>query len=106
MDAVAAGLGADINDGVARARSLGVEDLVLADEAEGEGVHERIATVAGFEFGFAAEVGHAEAVPVSCDAADNAFEDGVVLADQIGFRSFPFADLPEAQRIHDVVRPW
>ncbi len=79
VDAVAAGLGADIDDGIARAAGLGVEDLVLADEAEREGVHQRIAAVAGLEFGFAAEVGHAKAVAVAGDAAHHAFEDGVIV---------------------------
>ena len=79
MDAVAAGFGADIDDGIARAAGLGVEDLVFADQAEGEGVHQRIAAVAGLEFGFAAEVGHAKTVAVAGDAADHAFDDGVIL---------------------------
>ena len=79
VDAVAAGLGADIDDGVAGAAGLGVEDFVFADQAEREGVDERIAAVAGLELGFAAEVGHAETVAVAGDAADHAFEDGVIL---------------------------
>ena len=76
VDAVAAGLGADVDDRVADAGGLGVEDLVVADEAEREGVDQRIAAVAGLEAGFAAEVGHAEAVAVAGDAADDAFDDG------------------------------
>jgi hypothetical protein len=79
VDAVAAGLGADVDHRVARAAGLAVEDLVDADHAEGEGVHQRIAAVAGLELGFAAQVGHAEAVAVAGDAADHAFDDGVVL---------------------------
>ena len=79
VDAVAAGFCADIDDGVAGAGGLAVEDFVDADQAEGEGVDQRIAAVAGFELGFAAEVGHAEAVAVAGDAADHAFDDGVVL---------------------------
>ncbi len=69
VDAVAAGLGADVEDGVADAGGGCVEDLVFADEAEGEGVEERVAGVAGLEAGFAAEVGNAEAVAVAGDAA-------------------------------------
>ena len=79
VDAVAAGLCADVDDGVAGAGGLAVEDFVFADQAEGEGVDQRIAAVAGLELGFAAEVGHAEAVAVAGDAADHAFDDGVVL---------------------------
>ena len=60
--------GADVDDGVADAGGLGVEDLVGADEAEGEGVDQRIAGVAGLEAGLAAEVGDAEAVAVAGDA--------------------------------------
>ena len=41
VDAVAAGLGADVNDRVAGAGGFGVEDLVLANQAEGEGVDQR-----------------------------------------------------------------
>ena len=76
VDAVAAGLGADVDDGVADAGGLGVEDFVDADQAEGEGVDEGIAGVAGLEAGFAAEVGDAEAVAVAGDAGDDAVEMG------------------------------
>ena len=63
-------------------RRLAVEDFVFADEAQRKRVHERIAAVAGLELGFSAEVGHAEAVAVTGDAADHAFDDGVVLCDE------------------------
>ena len=79
VDAVAAGLCSYIDDGVARAAGLAVEDFVDADQAEGEGVDQRVAAVAGLELGFAAEVGDAETVAVAGDAADYAFDDGVVL---------------------------
>ena len=72
---------ADINDGIADAAGLGVKDFVAAHEAEGEGVDEGIAGVARLEFGFAAEVGDAEAVAVAGDAVDDAFDDGVIFAD-------------------------
>ena len=49
VDAVAAGLGSNVKDGVADAFGLGVEDLVGADQAEGKGVQQRVAGVAGFE---------------------------------------------------------
>ena len=72
VDAVAARLRADVDHRVADADGLGVKDLVFPDEAEREGVHQRIAGVAGLEAGFAAEVGNAEAVAVAGDAVDDA----------------------------------
>ena len=84
VDAVAAGLGADVDHRIADAGGLGVEDLVLADQAEREGVDQRIAGVAGLEARLAAQVGHAEAVAVAGDAADDAFDDLMVLADERG----------------------
>ena len=104
MNAVAAGFGAYINDRIARAAGLGVEDFVFANKAESECVHQRIAAVAGLEFGFAAEVGHAKAVAVAGDAADDAFDDGVILVDELPLlRDRPCSrlDRPEAERIHD-----
>ena len=83
VDAVAAGLGAYIDHRVARAAGLAIKDFVFADQAEREGVHQRVAAVTGLELGFAAQVGHAEAVAVAGDAADHAFDDGVVLGDEL-----------------------
>ena len=112
VNAVAAGLCAHIDDRVAGAGGLGVEDFVFADEAESEGVDQRIAAVAGLEFGFAAEVGHAEAVAVAGDAADDAFEDGVILVMSsrlftccVGDPWNQIGDGAEAERIHDGERP-
>ena len=82
MDAVAAGFGTYIYDGVSGAAGFAVEDFVFADQAESEGVDQRVAAVAGLELGFAAEVGHAETVAVAGDAADYAFDDGVVFVDE------------------------
>ena len=101
VDAVAAGLGAYIDDGVAGAAGLGVEDLVLADQAEREGVDQRVAAVAGLELGFAAEVGDAEAVAVAGDAADHAFDDGVVFAAELASSGSALVERAEAERIHD-----
>ena len=81
MNAVASGLGADVNHGIAFARGLRVEDLVLADQAESKRIHQRIAGVAGLELRLAAEVGDAETVSVRGDAADHAFQDGVILVE-------------------------
>ena len=101
VDAVAAGFCADVDDGVAGAAGFAVEDFVFADEAEGEGVDERVAAVAGLELGFSAEVGHAEAVAVTGNAGDDALDDGVVLLHELGLGAFAIADGTEAQRVHD-----
>ena len=87
VDAVAASLGADVEDGVADAGGGRVKDLVVADEAEGEGVEQRVAGVAGLEAGLAAEVGDAEAVAVAGDAVDDAIGDLVVLVAELSRRA-------------------
>ena len=79
MDAVAPSLGAHVEDWIALAGGARVENLIATNEAECEGIHKRVIRVAAFEFGFAAEVGHAEAVAVGGDPGDHTFEDGVVL---------------------------
>ena len=81
VNAVAAGLRANINYGIAFARGLGIENLVAADQSQSESVDQRIARVARLELGFAAQVGDAEAVAVGSDSADYAFQDGMVLVE-------------------------
>ena len=78
VNTVAAGFRSDIDDGVADAGGFAVEDFVDADHAKRESVDQRIAAVAGLEFGFAAEVGDTKAVAVARDAADYALDDGVI----------------------------
>ena len=78
VDAVTAGFCADVDDGVAGAARLSVKDFVDFDQAEGEGVDQGVAGVTGLELGFAAEVGDAETVAVAGNAADYAFDDGVI----------------------------
>ena len=85
VDAVAAGFGSDVDDGVADAGGAGVEDFVFSADAEGEDVDERIAGIAGFEDGFAADGGDAEAVAVVGDAFDDAVQDAGLA--EIGARS-------------------
>ena len=75
------GLCADVNHRVAFAGRLRVENLVSPDQAQRERIHQRIARVAGLKLGLAAEVGHAKAVAVGGDAADHAFDDGVILVE-------------------------
>ena len=118
MNAVAAGFRADVDHRIAFARSLGVENLIAPDEAQSESVHQRIARVAGLELGFAAEVGHAEAIAVRSDSADHAFEDGMVLVNLCLRRTrrcrlwrprrpspLRRRDRAKAQRIHHRHRP-
>ena len=79
---------------------LGVEDLVLAHQPEGEGIHQRIGRVAGFKLRLPAHVGHAEAVAVAGDAAHHAFQDGVIAVNDLARNAGSLDNLSEAQRIH------
>ena len=81
VNAVAPGLRADVNHGIAFARGLGVKNLIAPDQSQSERIHQRIARVARLELGLAAEVGDAEAISVRGDPADYAFQDGMVLVD-------------------------
>ena len=100
MNAIAPRLRADVDDWIADARGLGVENFILAKHAEREHVHQRIAVVAFLENAFAADRRHAEAVAVMGDAGDHAFEDAPVARARGGI-----VGRPEAQRIHDGDRP-
>src|SRR5690606_23210283 len=72
VDAVAPGLGADIEHGIARPGGARVEDLVLAHEADAHGVDQDVAVVGAMEAGLAADRGHPDAVAVAADAGDHA----------------------------------
>ena len=72
MDAVAAGLGAEIDDRVPDARRRRVEDLVGFGEADRHGVDEDVAVVAAVEADAAADRRHAEGIAVAADAGDDA----------------------------------
>jgi len=118
VNAVASGLGPDIDHRVALAGRARIENLIFAHQAERERVHQRIARVARLKFRLAAEIRHAEAVSVGGDSADHAFENGVILVEfgpcgvslcgnsrpglssgaWLGGRAGP--NRPEAQRIH------
>src|SRR5580704_10570241 len=78
MNAVAAGLGADVNNGIAFTGGLGVENLIAPDQSQGESIHQRIARIASLELGFSAEVGDPEAIAIESDSTDYAFQDGMV----------------------------
>ncbi len=72
VDAVAAGLGAEIDDRVTDAGRLGGEDLVGARDADRHGVDQDVAVVAGVEVGGAADRRHPETVAVAADAGHDA----------------------------------
>ena len=72
VDAVAAGLGAEIDDRVPDAGGLGVEDLVGSGQAHRHGVDQNVAVVAGVELRRAAYRRHAEGVAVAADPGHHA----------------------------------
>ena len=86
--AVAAGGAADVDDRVAGAFGAAAFDLVVADDAEAEGVDERVAVVGFVEIDFAADGRDADAVAVVRDAGDDAGEEAAVRArlGRIGLR--------------------
>ena len=72
VDAVAAGLGADVVDGIAGAGRDALDDLVGTGDAEAEDVDQRIAGVALVEADLAADRRDADAVAVAGDARHDA----------------------------------
>ena len=96
VDAVAAGLGAEIDDGQADALGLRIEDLVGFGDAGGEGVDEDVAVVAAVEIDLAADGRHAERIAVAADAGDDAGDE------MAGLRVIGRA---EAQRVQRRDRP-
>ncbi len=72
MDAVAAGLGTEIDDRLPHARGLGVENLVGPRDADRHGVDQDVAVIAAVETGQAADIGHAEGIAVAADAGHHA----------------------------------
>ena len=76
VNAVAAGLGADVVDRDCRRReALPLHERVGAGDAEAEHVDQRVAGVAVVERDFAADRRDADAVAVAGDAGDDAFDD-------------------------------
>ena len=74
VDAVAAGLRADVVDGVADAGRDALDDVGRLGDAETEHVDERVAGVRRLERDLAADGRNADAVAVAGDAGDDAFE--------------------------------
>ena len=73
VDAVAAGLGADIDDrDCRRRRPCRIEDLVGAGEADAHRVDQDVAVVGRVEIDLAADGRHADAIAVAADAGDHA----------------------------------
>ena len=83
MNAVSSRLRPNVNHRIPSARRLGVEDLVFTHETQGKCIYERIPEIALLELGLAAEVRYPKAVAVRCNPANNAFEDGMVLVNQL-----------------------
>src|SRR5262249_24426993 len=109
VNAVTPSLGSNVDHRIAFACGPGVENLIFADQAERECVHQWIARIAGLEFGFAAEVGYTEAVAVGRDAAHDAFKDRMITMYRrrgrdsrlrLSSRAKLGSDRPESQRIH------
>ena len=75
VDAVAAGLGADIDHGIADAGG-GAERRCrsLRRDADGHGIDQRVAVVGGVEIDLAAHRRHADAIAVAADAAHHAVD--------------------------------
>ena len=72
---------ADVENRIADALGRAARDLFVAQHAEAEGVHERIALVAFVEINLARDGRDAEAIPVMRDAADDAGEQAAVVQD-------------------------
>src|SRR5208283_470205 len=87
VDAVAPGLGSDINDRVAFSGRARVENLIAPDQSQRKRVHQRIARVARLKLNLATEVRHTKAISVRSDAANHAFHNGMVLVNlSLGWR--------------------
>jgi hypothetical protein len=74
VDAVAAGLGADVDHRVPDAGGSGIEDAVGARDAHGHGVDQAVLVVGAVEAGLARHGGDAHAVAVAADAGHHALD--------------------------------
>ena len=96
VDAVAAGLGADVVDRVADAGGDALDDVGLLRDAEAEDVDQRVAGVGRLEDDLAADGRDADAVAVAGDAGDDAFEQAAGAGR---------VEIAEAQRVEQRDRP-
>ena len=78
VDAVAAGLGADVVHGITRAAGRALDDVFVPGDAQAEHVDQRVAVVRLVEGDLAADRRDADAVAVAADAGDHALEDAAV----------------------------
>ena len=99
VDAVAAGLRADVDDRQADALGGGVEDLVGLREADAHGVDEDVVVVARVEVGLAADGRHAGAIAVAADAGDDA-ADEVARLGMIGRAEAQRVEVGDGPRAH------
>ena len=72
---------ADVKHGIAHALGRAARDLFMAQHAEAERVHERIALIRLVEIHLARDGRDAEAIPVMRDAADDAGEQTPIVGD-------------------------
>ena len=72
VDAVAPGLGAEIDDRHVHARGRRIEDLVGVGEADRHRIDQDVAVIAGVETHLSADRRHAERIAVAADAGDHA----------------------------------
>ena len=96
VNAVAPGLGADIDDRVTRSGGGRIEDAVGAGEPDAHRIDQDVAVVGRVELAFAADRRHADAIAVAADAGDDAGHE------MAGARMVGAA---KAQRIEDRDRP-
>ncbi len=87
VNAVAAGLRADVNHRVADAVGLAVKDFILAEHAQREDIHQRIAVVAILENALAAHRRDAEAVAVVRDTRNHALQNAAIAREYRADRS-------------------
>ena len=85
VNAVAAGLCADVNYRIADAPGFCEKNVFLSRDAESERVDEWILRVARLEGNFAADGGNAETISIVRDAADYAVENAAIARVRIGF---------------------
>ena len=100
MNAVAAGLGAHVDDRIPDAARRSQEDRVLAEDAEGERIDERVRTEARVERSLAANRGHPEAVAVVRDTLHDAAHDPAIRRPVLRI-----VRRAEPQRVHAGDRP-
>ena len=91
VDAVASGLGTDIDHRITDAGSGRIKNLVCLGDAHGHRIDDDIAVVAGVENRFPAHGRHANAIAVTADAGDDALHQVTHLGR---------VDVAKAQRIH------